>query len=263
MTAQPVITLTTDFGTDDVFVGVMKGVMLGVCPAARIVDLTHAIPSFDIVQAAFKLRQAAPYFPQGTVHVVVVDPGVGSARRVLAMKSGGQYFVAPDNGVLTLVAGHGYEACVEATASEYFLPEVSASFHGRDVFAPLGAHIASGVTLSDLGSDVTDRITLDIPVPETDADGAVHGTVLWCDRFGNLVTNIPASSIEGDGAEVFVNGRSVGAVRRTYSDVNEGVPLAMVGSFGNLEIAVCLGSARECLSLDRGASVKVVMGQLR
>ena len=258
----PLITLTTDFGYEDTFVGVMKGVIAGICPAARVIDLTHAIPRFDVVQAAFRLREAFPYFPKGTVHVVVVDPGVGSERRIVAMKSAGHFFIAPDNGAPALIEQkHEADALVEVTSAQTFLPKISASFHGRDIFAPVAAHLAAGVPLADLGPPLDRLQPLDIPKVEVTADGSIKGVVLWCDHFGNLITNIRTDSIEGDwpGGElkVHIAGRVIEGLSKTYADVSKGALLAMIGTFGAIEIAARLGSAKELLDAGPGAAVRV------
>ncbi len=253
----PLITLLTDFGREDIYVGVMKGVIHGILPEARVVDLSHEIAAFDLTEAAIRLRQAAPFFPIGTVHVVVVDPGVGGDRRALAMKSADQFFVAPDNGVLTLVARHGAEQVVAVENMEYGLPELSATFHGRDLFAPVGAHIACGVPLEKLGPPAGDIVRLTLPEPERRPDGTIEGAVLWADHFGNLVTNIPGEWCEEGGA-VEIEGEVIKPIRRTFSEAVEGELLAYVGSFGQLEIAVRLGSAAGRLKAARGCLVRLV-----
>jgi len=249
-----IIALTTDFGSDDIFAGVMKGVILGINPAARIVDVTHSIGAYNVLEAAYKVRQAAAYFPEGTVHLVVVDPGVGSARKVVALRAAGQVFVAPDNGALTLVAERGADEVVEVREKRYFLPEVSGSFHGRDIFAPVGAHISKGLELSAFGPPLEKIVRLDIPRATERPDGAVMGRVLWRDHFGNLVTNIPAAMVRGE-CIVRVGRTAVGRVRGTYADVAEGQLLAMIGSFGQLEIAERLGDAAARLRARPGDAV--------
>ena len=193
--ARPLITLMTDFGHDDIFVGVMKGVIAGIAPDAGVIDLTHSIPPFDVVQAAHRLFQAYRYFPKGTIHVVVVDPGVGSERKIVGMSSDGHVSLAPNNGVLTLVEQErGHDRLVQVEESRYFLPRVSGSFHGRDIFAPVAAHLARGTALSDVGPPLERLRTLDIPRPEVIGDDSVRGKVLWCDHFGNLITNTATRS---------------------------------------------------------------------
>ena len=258
-----VITLTTDFGQDDAFVGVMKGVIAGVNPSARVIDLTHSIPAFDIVQAAFRLRQGYPFFPKGTVHVAVVDPGVGSERRVVAMESGGHLFLAPDNGILAVVEEESDRAgLVSVTEPRFFLPEVSASFHGRDIFAPVAAHLAAGTALSELGPPIPALAPLRFPRPAFNADGSLDGAVLWTDHFGNLATNISLALLSehflDPTVRVEVAGKRIERIRRTYSDAAPGELLAMIGSFGTLEIAVRLGDAARTLGAGPGAPVRVL-----
>jgi len=262
MWKPPLISLLTDFGTDDAFVGVMKGVIAGICPDARVVDVTHAVPRHNIAAAAFHLAAAFPYFPEGTIHVVVVDPGVGSGRKVVAMASRGHIFIAPDNGVLTLVErGHGHSKLVEATNKRFFLPEVSATFHGRDVFAPVAAHVAGGLSLDELGPAMTEICLAPVAEAHADSQGVMHGVVLWSDRFGNLITNIPADMLEGIGQRevlrVRIGNRTVEGLSRTYADAAAGEPLAMIGSFGHLEIAVRLDNAAKVLDVNIGAPVQV------
>ena len=256
----PPITLMTDFGTEDVYVGVMKGVIAGIAPDARVIDLTHAVGDFNIVEAAFRIRQAHPWFPEGTIHVIVVDPGVGGERRAVAMRAGGHVFVAPDNGVLSSIdADKGHDELVELTNPGFFLPDVSATFHGRDIFAPVAAHIANGTALSELGPALECIQRAPVPEPSMSSDGRIVGTVLWADRFGNLVTNIPSPML-GNGVveRIEVNDRAIGGLSRTFGDVDAGNWVAMIGSFGMLEIGVNLGNAAERLGQGTGAVVTVV-----
>jgi S-adenosylmethionine hydrolase len=240
----------------------MKGVIAGINPAARVIDLTHSIPPFDIVQAAFRLRQAYPYFPKGTVHVAVVDPGVGGERRIVAMESDGHLFLAPDNGALAAVEEEsGRAELVAVTEPRFFLSEVSASFHGRDIFAPVAAHLAAGTALSGLGPAIAALEPLQSPRPAFNANGSLDGAVLWTDRFGNLATNISSALLSehfrGAAVRVEVAGKRIGRIRRTYSDAAPGELLAMIGSFGMLEIAVRLGDAARTLGAGPGAPVRV------
>jgi S-adenosylmethionine hydrolase len=257
-----IIALTTDFGRDDAFVGVMKGVIAGINPSARVIDLTHSIPAFDVVQAAFRLRQAYPYFPKGTVHVAIVDPGVGGERRIVAMESDGHLFLAPDNGTLAVVKEErGCAELVSVTEPRFFLTEVSASFHGRDIFAPVAAHLAAGAALSDLGPPAAALEPLQFPRPAFNADGSLEGAVLWADHFGNLVTNLPRALLSQRFSEldarVEVVGQRIERIRRTYSDAAAGELLAMIGSFGMLEIAVRQGDAARTLGAGPGTPVRV------
>ncbi len=260
--ARPLITLMTDFGREDVYVGVMKGVIARIAPHARVLDLTHSIPAFDVLQAAHRLSQAHRYFPDGTIHVIVVDPGVGSERSVVALRSAEQVFLAPDNGVLTLIEReNGHDCLVEVRNPEYFLPEISSSFHGRDIFAPAAAHLARGVPLPDLGPPLEGIEEIDVPQPEIAADGSIRGTVLWCDHFGNLVTNIGRDLVEsvrsGRAVRVRIGAAVLDGLVDTYAQTKEGRPLAMTGSFGALEIAVRMGSATERLNAGPGTPVFV------
>ena len=262
----PLITLMTDFGIEDTFVGVMKGVITGICPEARIVDVSHAIPRFDMVEAAFRLREAYPYFPQGTIHVIIVDPGVGSDRSIVAMEANGHFFLAPDNGALCLVEEErGHSALVSVTNKEKFLPNVSASFHGRDIFAPVAAHLAAGTDVSELGAPMDALHPLGIPEIEVAQDGAISGVVLWCDHFGNMITNIRGEFLQaergGRNIRVHVGRKVIEGLSGTYADVPEGRLLAMIGSFGALELAVRLGSARDMLAVGPGAAERVMFVQ--
>lgn len=260
---SPLVTLTTDFGLRDPFVGIMKGVILSICPSARLVDLTHDLSPQDVLGGALALESAAPFFPPGTVHLAVVDPGVGSARRAIAIRAGGRYLVGPDNGLLTLTLGAPGWTAVSLTASEYRMAEVSRTFHGRDVFAPAAAYLAAGVPLERLGPPVADPIRLALPDCHL-AGGWLVGEVLDVDRFGNLITSIPAARLEalpGQGAAtVEVAGRPAGSVVGSYADGSSEAPAAIVGSTGRLEIFVKAGSARHLLRAERGAPVRVRRG---
>ncbi|MBI3108110.1 MAG: SAM-dependent chlorinase/fluorinase, partial [Candidatus Rokubacteria bacterium] len=190
----PIVTLTTDFGLRDPFVGVMKGVILGICPEAHLVDLTHDIDPQDILGAQLALESSVPFFPVGTVHLAVVDPGVGSARRALAVQSAGQCFVGPDNGLLSFAFKTTGWTAVSLTAEHYRRPHVSQTFHGRDVFAPAAAHLARGVRLEHFGSPVLDPVRLDLPAAREEG-GALVGEVIAEDRFGNLITSLMAEGM--------------------------------------------------------------------
>jgi len=254
------ITLTTDFGLRDPFVGIMKGVVLSICPSARLVDLTHEIPPQDVLAGGLAVEAAAPFFPAGTVHLAVVDPGVGTARRAIAVRAGGSYLVGPDNGLFTFaLEGDGWTA-VSLTAPEYRLAEVSRTFHGRDVFAPAAAYLASGVPLERLGPTVSDPERLRRPGCRLEG-GELVGEVLDADRFGNLLTSIPfarLAEIPGSGALVVeVVGRRLRGPVGAYAEGGEGEPAVIVGSTGRLEIFVRAGSARDHLGAGRGTIVRV------
>lgn len=255
-----IVTLTTDFGGRDAWVAAMKGVILGIARAARqtveLVDVTHEVAPHDVLEGALALEAAAPFFPPGTVHLAVVDPGVGTARRGLALAAREQVFIGPDNGLFTPFLGGGAWTAWEVAAREYRLGAVSRTFHGRDVFAPAAAHIATGVDPSRLGPRVTDPVRL--VWPEARAAGAgVAGVVLHADRFGNLVTSIRADAVAAlSGVTVRVAGRTVPLVG-TYEELGRGKLGALVGSSGRLEIAAREGSAARALRARRGMPVVV------
>jgi S-adenosylmethionine hydrolase len=257
------ITLTTDFGTRDHFVGVMKGVILGINPEARIVDLTHGIPAQDVRAAALVLAESFRFFPRGTVHVVVVDPGVGSRRRPIAASAHGHRFVAPDNGVLSGVLSSDTRSRVyHLNATEYFLEGAGGIFDGRDVFAPVAAWLDRGRELTDLGEEVTDPKTIELPAPEIEA-GEVKGQVIHIDSFGNAITNIRAIDLEALGKEgpyrVMVKGVEAGVVS-CYADGDCKVLHALINSSGLLEVFLDRGSASSALGLAGGEPVTVRLG---
>lgn len=254
-----VVTLCTDFGTADGYVAAMKGVILAIAPDATLVDISHEVTRQSIAEGAFVLHSAFSYFPRGTVHLVVVDPGVGTGRRGVAVHAQGHRFVAPDNGVLTYVlqGAESFEAVV-LTESAYWRTEVSHTFHGRDVFAPVAAHLAIGVPLSSLGQPVADLVRLDLPTPSVGKDGSIAGRVIYVDHFGNLVTNIPATMLpRRENLCIKVGQVALWGLATTYSSVGVGKTLALVGSHGNLEIAVREGSAAEMLGVAIGGQVLV------
>lgn len=247
-----IITLTTDFGRRDPWVGTMKGVILAVMRDVHLVDLTHEIAPHDVLEAALALEAAAPFFPAGTVHLAVVDPGVGGARRALVVARDEQRFVGPDNGLFTpFLLTAGWQA-FELSAPEYRLPVASHTFHGRDVFAPAAAHLALGVPPERFGRAVTDPVRLPWPASRASA-GGMAGEVVHVDRFGNLVTSIRAVDVAPDGV-VEVAGRELPLVR-IFADIDRGTVAGLVGSSGRLEIAARETSAAASLGVGRGAPV--------
>jgi S-adenosylmethionine hydrolase len=256
---RPIVALLTDFGTRDHYAGTMKGVILGICPEVTLVDITHEVPPHDVMTGALELAASAKYFPSGTIFVVVVDPGVGSARRGIAVDTGDYRFVAPDNGVLTAVLRETPpKKAIELTERRYARPTVSRTFEGRDRFAPAGAWLAKGIQLTALGRPASNVQMLEIPVPEIAAD-AISGVVLRVDRFGNLVTNIDRKSMDrlGQSVAIEAEGQSVSRLVATYAELPpEGVG-ALFGSTDHLEIAAPSASAAERLQLSQGASVIV------
>lgn len=259
-----IITLTTDFGTSDAYVGVMKGVILGINPNAQIVDITHAIPPQDVHEAAFLIHSAHRYFPQGTIHTIVVDPGVGSNRRAIVCQTDSAFFVCPDNGVLSYLVGETSGLDTSAVTIEnptYLLPHVSNTFHGRDIFAPVAAHLSLGVPLADIGTPVHNLVQLPIPTMHI-AEDTLLGQIIKVDSFGNLITNISQSDFvaftETASAYTIQTGDvCINRLNRAYAASDTGEPLAIIGSFGLLEIAVNCGSAAACLGLKRGDAVSI------
>lgn len=256
-----VISLLTDFGTRDGYVGIMRGVILRLNPAATVLDLCHNVLPQDVAGAAFILSTAYPYFAPDTIHVVVVDPGVGSKRRAIALRTERGTFVAPDNGVLSYVLA--FEACLAMVAlsnPEYWLTPVSRTFHGRDVFAPVAAHISLGVPLYDLGAPVDDPVQLPIPQPRLSSDGCIIGQVVHVDHFGNLITNVPHEMLpEGTRVGIGIAGRSIAGPEEAYAAAADGELLALIGSSGNLEVALRNGSAASALGTGRDTEVVVLL----
>jgi S-adenosyl-L-methionine hydrolase (adenosine-forming) len=261
MKMSGVITITTDFGHQGPFVGVMKGVMLSRMPEARIIDLTHEIVVHWPAEAGFWLARAFEYFPPGTVHVAVVDPGVGTSREIIAVTANGHVFLAPDNGLLAPVVGRNKGASVvrltAARLTHFGIHKPSATFHGRDIFAPIAAELAAGRCVpSDLGERQASLVPAWVDEPLVERD-AVHGVVITLDHFGNLITNIDEALIRGMEKPRVHAGTHTFEVLRTYGDTRPGEYLALVNSFGVIEIARAEQSAADGLGLGRGAPVAV------
>jgi len=256
-----VLALTTDFGTAGPYVAAMKGVILGINPDARLVDVSHEIAPHNIREAALCLSQVVPFFPPGTIHVVVVDPGVGSNRRLLCVRMRDQIFLAPDNGVLSWSArGNGTIERIELSESRFWRSEISSTFHGRDILAPAAAHLSLGITPSQLGRPAGDCEQLPWPEPSP-IPGGLQGELLAVDRFGNLITNFvqPDFPVAARSTLRVVFGTTeIGPLVRTYSDVREGEFAVLVGSSGLVEIAVRNGNAAERLRAGPGTRVRVV-----
>jgi S-adenosylmethionine hydrolase len=259
--ARPVIALLTDFGLQDHYAGTMKGVILGICPDATLVDISHDIAAHDLLGGALELAAAYSYFPAATIFLVVVDPGVGSTRRGIAVEAAGYTFVAPDNGVLTAVLNeHPAKRVVELTERKYARPTMSRTFEGRDRFAPAAAWLAKGIDLAAFGRSAGPLHHLDIPRVAVE-DNRIEGQVLRIDRFGNLITNIDRRTFDkvARGAlEVRIGPHAVSRVVSTYADAAPGEVCALFGSTDHLEIAVNGARAAEALNLHRGALVHVV-----
>jgi S-adenosylmethionine hydrolase len=250
-----IITLLTDFGWSDGYVGAMKGAIASMAPEVQVDDAAHNVAAGDVMGAALALWRYWRLYPSGTVHVAVVDPGVGSERRGVALEADGRFLVGPDNGVFTHVLREAENVRVVALETrEYFREPVSATFHGRDVFAPVAAHIAVGVALERLGSAVADPLRLTWPEPHEEESGEIAGVVVHTDRYGNLITNISGESCS-PGAAVRVGEIIVGRVQRTYADVGAGELIPLIGSLGLLEISVRDGSAAQLLRAGPGTPV--------
>jgi S-adenosylmethionine hydrolase len=264
---RPVITLTTDFGYADGYVGAMKGVILRICPEAELVDIAHDIPAQAVSQAAYVLSTAAPYFPAGCIHLVVVDPGVGSQRRPIAVQAERAAYIAPDNGVLSLVLRQDPPRwAVHLTNPSYHLSPTSPTFHGRDVFAPVAAYLAAGADLDEVGEPFAPPGLAILPTsePVQQPDSSWYGEIVHIDRFGNLITNlrIPDSFAQAPahGAHLtfVVGSATIQGLSRTFADVDPGEPVVYAGSSGYLEIGLRNGSAAASLGARTGSPVHVV-----
>lgn len=253
MKASGIITLTTDFGLSDPYVAMMKGVILSINPAARIVDVSHQVRAGSIIQAAGLIHETFPFYPKGTVHVAVVDPGVGSERRLMGMEAGGHFFVGPDNGVFwPLIEDYKGSEIIHLTESRYFLPSISHTFHGREVFAPVAAHLSQGVSLKRMGSKLSDPVQLHFPKPQKEGE-KLYGQITRVDNFGNLITNIHRrdleSFLESFEPVIEVGDLTIKRLRPIYADAGEGEPLALINSSDWLEIAINLGRADKYVGL--------------
>jgi len=267
MSETRIVTLTTDFGLSDPFVGVMHGVVLNIHPETTIVDICHAVPSYDVLDGAWTIAQAYRFFPLRTVHVVVVDPDVGSARRPIVVETEDYVFVAPDNGVLSLVEAREPKFSVRhITAKRYFLQPVSQTFHGRDIFAPVAGWLSKGVAPAEFGPQISDYVRLPLPAVECIGENSLRGAVLKVDKFGNLVTNIG----EQDAPSLFaalparfsllIAGQTITRVCRSYAEGGEDAFFAIVGSSGYVEVAARQTSAAEKLGAGVGTPVGIVFG---
>jgi S-adenosylmethionine hydrolase len=253
---RPLITLTTDFGLSDHYVGTMKGVILKICPTARIVDISHGVGAFEIAEAAFTLSQAYRYFPRRTVHLAVVDPGVGTSRRPILAQAAGQYFIAPDNGVLSMIYAREPHKVRAISSDRYFLKPVSNTFHGRDIFAPVAAHLASGIAPPRFGKLIEDYLRLSFDKPERTGRRTWTGTILKVDRFGNIVTNFKVEDFPDLGKRTFemaAGPQCIAVLARNYAQCGPGELFLIVGSAGYYEISASQESAAKLLGCAAGA----------
>ena len=258
----PLITLTTDFGQSDHYVGAMKGVILSICPRARIVDISHGVGAFEIAEAAFTLSQAYRYFPRGAVHVVVVDPGVGTSRRPILAQAAGQYFIAPDNGVLSMIYAREKHRVRAISSVRYFLRPVSNTFNGRDIFAPVAAHLAGGIAPARFGKPIADYLRLDFDKPARTGRRAWTGAILKVDRFGNLVTNFSVEEfpdLDKRAFEMAVGPQRINVFARHYAERGPGEAFLILGSAGYYEISVSQSSAAKLLGCAAGAPLELTL----
>jgi S-adenosylmethionine hydrolase len=262
------VTLTTDFGTRDYFAGAMKGVILGINPVVKLVDISHEVPSHDVWGAAYLIGASYKFFPNRTIHMVIVDPGVGSARRPILAITDKHYFLAPDNGVLSFVyADPGFSRVVHITADHYFLPSVGSTFHARDIFAPCAAWLSKGVESEKFGDEITDYVRFNIPVPKKESENVLAGEVVYADKFGNSISNISFSDIEGfaessglKSHKIQLKDMVIENISPFYASAKRGEPGVVVNGNGFIEVFVNQGDARRTLGIKRGDSVKVVFG---
>jgi S-adenosylmethionine hydrolase len=259
---KPIVTLTTDFGLRDHYVGAMKGVILGICPQAQIVDISHEVRPFRIAEGAYSIAQAYSCFAAKTVHVVVVDPGVGTARRPILVEAAGQFFVAPDNGVLAMVSAAEPHRARVLSNPRYFRQPVSGTFHGRDIFAPVAAHLAAGVAAARFGKRIDDLAQAGFLDPRQTSERSWVGEILHIDRFGNLITNFRASefpNLETRNVRLMIGGERVSAVEHNYAGRAPGELFLIVGSAGYVEVSIGQGSAADAIGCETGASAKLMI----
>lgn len=267
---RPILTLTTDFGLQDPFVGVMKGVIAGICPSANVIDITHGVEAFNVLDGALAIWQAWRYFPAEAIHGIVVDPGVGSERRPVLARIGEHWFVAPDNGVLTLIERDvrregGVVRFWRIGNPDYMLPKQSNTFHGRDIFAPAAAHLAAQiehgkVDAESFGPAIKELVQLSVPEPVHHSDGSMEGIILKSDKFGNLLTNIAAKDVPENlaGWTMEIGGRKITRFARFYAEVEPGELFLIAGSSGLLEVAMNRGSAKDQMRAIPGTNFRLI-----
>ena len=261
--ARPILTLTTDFGLSDHYVASMKGVILSICPQAQIIDISHDVKPFEISEAAYLIAQTYRSFPKKTVHVVVVDPGVGTARRPILMEAAGQRFVAPDNGALAMIYSRETHKIRLISNAKYFRQPVSRTFHGRDIFAPVAAYVAAGEPPSRVGKIIQDYLHPVFEKPQRTGKRTWLGRILKIDRFGNVVTNFQASEfpdLERSNFSLLLGPRRVDLMARTYAECGPGELFLIEGSAGYLEISVGQASAAEQIGCETGAAGEMTVG---
>jgi S-adenosyl-L-methionine hydrolase (adenosine-forming) len=263
----PIITLLTDYGTKDHFVAAMKGVILSIAPQVQIIDITHEIPPHDILEAGFVLRSCYSQFPTRTIHLVVVDPTVGSARKPIIVATDNYYYVGPDNGVLSLIYDvDPVSTVVEISSEHLMLPEISKTFHGRDIFAPAAAWLTRGTDMLNFGDPITEYAKIPLPKAKMVGEALFKGTVIHVDRFGNLITNISREDyqaargkVPGDVFKVLLAKQEINGLKEYYAEAQKGESIALFGSSNLLEIAQNQGSAARTLGVTRGAEVGILL----
>ncbi|HEY1241050.1 MAG TPA: SAM-dependent chlorinase/fluorinase [Bryobacteraceae bacterium] len=259
---KPILTLTTDFGLSDHYVGAMKGVILGICPQAQIVDISHEVSPFGVAEGAYVIEQAYRYYPNKTVHVVVVDPGVGSARRPILVEAAGQVFIAPDNGVLGMILARKQHKVRVLSNGRYFLKSVSQTFHGRDIFSPVAAHVAAGVKPAQMGKRVDDYVRPEFASPVRTGEHAWTGRILKIDHFGNIITNFYAADhpgLESGRFSLGIGSHRTGRLARSYAESAPGELFVIAGSGGYLEVSLNQGSAASMIGCNGGVAVDLVL----
>jgi S-adenosyl-L-methionine hydrolase (adenosine-forming) len=264
---RPIVTLTTDFGTNDYFVGAVKGVILDIVPEAAIVDISHAVQAYDVLDGALTISQTYSYFPTGTVHMVVVDPGVGTARRPIIASSDGYHFVAPDNGVLSMVYAKEERIHVRHITSEhYFRQPVSNTFHGRDIFAPCAAYLAKLVDSHKFGEEIEDYVKFAAPKPKPTGDNRLRAVVLKVDRFGNLITNVTPDDVPAlfggkSSFKIVVGSKEITEIRASFAEGGPGEVFGIIGSMGYLEIVANRAAAAQITGAGKGSEVSIFLGE--
>jgi S-adenosylmethionine hydrolase len=264
---SPIITFTTDFGLNDHYVGTMKGAILNINPNVRLVDICNSVQSYDVLDGALSIVQAYSYFPANTVHLVVVDPGVGSARRPILVVTSKHAFIAPDNGVLSFVYDREERVTVRhITADHYFLQPVSSTFHGRDIFAAVAGYISKGVQYAKFGDEITDYVRFAAPRPKPVSENLMKGVVLKVDKFGNLITNFTPNDVpqlfqpEPPPFKILIGKAEVVRIKHAYAEGTPGEVFAILGSMGFLEIATNRGAASRAVGADKGSDVGISIG---
>lgn len=266
MANRPLITLTTDFGLNDHFVGTIKGVILDIAPEAEIIDICHAVQAFDVLDGALTIAQAYSYFPNATVHMVVVDPGVGTARRPIVLSTGRHYCVAPDNGVLSLVYAREERLQVRhIDAAHYYRQPVSNTFHARDIFAPVAAYLAKGVEVAKFGEEITDFVRFNAPKPKATDGHTLRGVVLKVDRFGNMITNFTPQDVPAlfqanpPAFKILVGKCEISEIHANYAEGAPNEVFGILGSMGYLEIAANRAAAAQIIGTGKGSEVNIVL----